>query len=143
MREIEVKPSRLLGVLLVGMTALALAAVWLAELPSGTRPFLVVGVIGWAAWGWRQARGSAAIRVAADGRLQCLEEGEWHDVEVEADSLVSPLLIVLRYRSAADRRVRTQALLPDSAAADGLRRLRVSLRWTRRTRSDTSSPDAG
>ena len=33
--------------------------------------------------------------------------------------------------------------LPDSADADALRRLRVSLRWARRTRSDTGFPDAG
>jgi len=51
-------------------------------------------------------------------------------------------LIVLRYRPAGVR-VRTLTLLPDSADADALRRLRVSLRWAARTRSDTAFPDAG
>lgn len=144
MREIEVKPSPLLGVLLAGMVGLALAAVWLAALPAGTGLILGAGVIGWVVWNRRQARPSCVMRVAADGRLQCQAgDGEWHDAEVLDDTLVSPLLIVLRYRSAFDRRARTQVLLPDSAAADDLRRLRVSLRWTRRTRSGTSSPDAG
>lgn len=144
MREIEVKPSPLLGVLLAGMAALALAAVWLAALPAGTGLILGGGVIGWVVWNRRQARLSCVMRVAADGQLQCIAgDGGWCDAEVLDDTLVSPLLIVLRYRSAADPRTRTQVLLPDSAAADDLRRLRVSLRWTRRTRSGTSSPDAG
>lgn len=143
MREIEVKPSRLLGVLLGGMAALALAAVWLAALPAGTRAILAAGVIGWLVWNRRLGRAPCVMRVAPDGRLQCREGGEWCDAEVQGDSLVSPLLIVLRYRCAADRRTRTQVLLPDSAAADDLRRLRVSLRWTRRTHSGTSSRGAG
>jgi toxin CptA len=144
MREIELKPSRRLGMLLLGMGALALVAAGLAALPAGIRLALGVCVMGLLAWGWRRARLTGALRVAADGRLQSPDgEGQWRDIEVQGDSLVSPALIVLRYRSAADRRVRSLTLLPDSAAADDLRRLRVSLRWTRRTRSGTASPDAG
>lgn len=144
MREIEVKPSRLLGVLLAVMALLALAAVSLAALPAGTGPILAVGVIGWLVWRRRQTPPSCVMRVTQDGRIQCqTDDGEWCDAEVLDDTLVTPLLIVLRYRSAVDRRTRTQVLLPDSAAADDLRRLRVSLRWTRRTRSGTSSQDAG
>ena len=84
-----------------------------------------------------------SLGIAADGRLQCLDgRAEWSDVEVLDDSFVSTALIVVRYRT-ADRQVRALTLLPDSADADTLRRLRVSLRWARRTRSDTSFPDAG
>jgi toxin CptA len=144
MREIELKPSRRLGLLLLGMAALALAAVGLADLPGGIRLALGAGVIGLTARGWRRLRFVNTLRIAADGRLQCPdEEGEWCDLAVQGDSLVSPALVVLRYRTAADRRVRSLTLLPDSAAADDLRRLRVSLRWIRRTRSGTASPDAG
>ena len=143
MRGIELKPSRRLGLLLLGMTALALVAIHLAAVPGAIRMALGVAAIGLGVWGWRQARRTEALRVAADGRLQCLDDaGEWRDAEVLGDSLVSPALIVLRYR-VADKRARSLALLPDSADADDLRRLRVSLRWTRRIRSDTSSPDAG
>lgn len=144
MHEIELKPSRLLGLLLLGMTALALVAVWLAAVPPAARLALGAGVIALAAWGWRRARLSGVLRVAGDGRLQCPDaEGEWADVEVLGDSLVTPALVVLRYRMPVHRAVRSLVLLPDSADADALRRLRVSLRWTRRTRSDTPSPDAG
>ena len=143
-REIELKPSRRLGLLLLGMTALALVAVGLAALPAGIRLALGAGVVGLGAWGWRRWRFTGVLRVTADGRLQCPDgDGEWGDIEVQGDSLVSSALIVLRYRKGADKRVHSLTLLPDSAEADGLRRLRVSLRWTRRTRSDTASPDAG
>ncbi len=143
MRGIELKPSRRLGLLLLGMTVLALVAIHLAAMPGAIRLALGAAAIGLGVWGWRQARRTEALRVAADGRLQCLDDaGEWRDVEVLGDSLVSPALIVLRYR-VADKRVRSLALLSDNADADDMRRLRVSLRWTRRIRSDTSSPDAG
>jgi len=142
MREIELKPSRRLGLLLAGMASLALLAVYRAALPGSLQLALGVAVIGLSAWGWLRARPRAALRIAAGGRLQCLDEAmEWRDAEVLGDSFVSIGLIVLRYRTAGKARGLT--LLPDSASADDLRRLRVSLRWARRTRSDTASPDAG
>ena len=142
MHEIELKPSRRLGLLLRGMAALALVAVGLAALPVPVRLTLGVIVIGLAVWGERRSRPGARLRVAADGRLQCLDEAmEWRDAAVLGDSFVSTGLIVLRYRMAG--KVRTLALLPDSAEAEALRRLRVSLRWAPRTRSDTAFPGAG
>ena len=143
MHKIEPKPSRLLGLLLVGMAALSLAAIYLAAIPAAIQMLMGLAVMGWSVWGWRRVRFAEVLRLTADGMLQSQDgEGEWRDVEVLGDSLVSPALIVLRYRFETQR-VRTQVLLPDSANADDLRRLRVSLRWARRTRSDTASPDAG
>ncbi|HEX7971645.1 MAG TPA: protein YgfX [Thiobacillus sp.] len=143
MREIELKPSRLLGLLLIGMAALALLAVYLAALPGVLRLALGAAVIGLSVWGGRRALPVTRLRIAADGRLQCRDDtAEWRDAEVMGDSFVATGLIVLRYRT-TDKRVRCLTLLPGSADADDLRRLRVSLRWARRTRSDTASPDAG
>lgn len=143
MREIELKPSRRLGLLLLGGTALALIAIHLANVPAKAAFALGAVVIGLGLAGWRRASATPSLRIAADGRLQCPDgTAEWRDVEVLDDSFVSPVLIVLRYRT-ADRQVRTLTLLPDSAGADDLRRLRVLLRWSRRTRSDTGFPDAG
>jgi toxin CptA len=100
-------------------------------------------VAGWGAWGWRRLSPAAGLRIAGDGRLQARDDtGEWRDAEVLGDSFVSTALIVLRYRIGGSP-ARSLTLLPDSADADDLRRLRVSLRWTRRTRSDTASRDAG
>ncbi|MDP2057024.1 MAG: hypothetical protein Q8K35_04590 [Thiobacillus sp.] len=143
MRKIELKPSRRLGLLLAGMLLLAQAAVYLAALPGSLQLTLGMAVVGLAVWGWRRALPMESLRIAADGRLQCLDDtAEWRDAEVLGDSFVSTALIVLRYRTAGCP-VRILALLPDSADADDLRRLRVSLRWSRRTRSDTVSPGAG
>ena len=143
MREIELKPSRRLGLLLLAGTALALAAIHLADVPAATAFALDAAAIGVCVGGWRQASQKASLRIAADGRLQCLDDAaEWRDAEVLDDSFVATALIVLRYRMADGKR-RVLTLLPDSADADGLRRLRVSLRWARRTRLDTSFPDAG
>ena len=143
MREIELKPSRRLGLLLLGWAALALTAIHLADVSAASEFALGVVVIGLALWGWRRAAPTASLRIAADGRLQCVDDtAEWRDAEVLEDSFVSTALIVVRYRT-ADRQVRSLTLLPDSADADDLRRLRVSLRWARRTRSDTGFPDAG
>ncbi len=143
MREIELKPSRRLGLLLLVMAALAVAALWLADLPWGVRLLLSMAVAASSVWGWRQGALPGKLRLAADGRLQCPDgTGAWCDVDVLDDSFVSTVLIVLRYRMADGKR-RVLTLLPDSADSDDLRRLRVSLRWARRTRSDTSSPGAG
>lgn len=142
MREIELKPSLWLWLLLAGMAALALVATGLAALPAAVQLGLGAVVIGLAAWGGQRARPGTRLRIAADGRLQCPDEAmEWRDAEVLGDSFVSTGLIVLRYRTAG--KARSLTLLPDSASADDLRRLRVALRWARRTRSDTASPDAG
>jgi toxin CptA len=143
MREIELKPSRLLGLLLLGMALLALAAIYFSALPGSVQWALSVMVAGMSGWGWRRASQLARLRIAVDGQLQGLSDAaEWCDVEVRGDSFVSTGLIVLRYRFDGQR-LRSLTLLPDSAPADDLRRLRVALRWIRRIRSDTSFPDAG
>lgn len=143
MREIELKPSRLLGLLWAGMALLVLLAIGLAALPGSVQWVLAAGMAGLFAWGWQQALRLPRLRIAADGGLQMLGEADaWCDIDVLGDSFVATGLIVLRYR--LEGRIRPSlTLLPDSAPADDLRRLRVSLRWIRRTRSDTSSPDAG
>lgn len=136
MHEFELKPSRWLGLLRLAITALALAAVAAAALPAGLRVALGVAVIGWGVLEARRACSSATVRVTADGRVQCLDQGEWRDAEVLGDSFVAAPLVVLRYRLTG-RRVHSRVLLPDSAHAADLRRLRVALRWGCRTRSDT------
>ena len=143
MHEIELKPSRRLGLLLAGMVALAWAALWLAALPVWARLGLGGGVGALAVRAWRGACRPVHLRLRADGGLQLGDEtGDWTDIAVRNDSFVSTGLIVLRYRT-ADGRAHALTLLPDSADADALRRLRVSLRWASRTRSDTVSPGAG
>jgi toxin CptA len=141
MHEIAFKPSRLLGLLQLGGVALAVSATLMADVPGAVQWALGVAVCGWGVWVWRQSRCMETLRLTADGQVQCRnEQGEWGEAGVLGDSFVSPVLMVLRYHLPAGR-VRALTLLPDSAHADDLRRLRVSLRWARRTRSGTSSLD--
>ena len=142
MHEIELKPSRLLGLLLAVMAGLATWALLRATLPDVVRWGFAGAVFALAAWGAWCSRPQVRVRRLSDGRVQVADAaGAWSDVEVLGDSFVSPLLIVLRYRiggGPANRLV----LLPDSADGDALRRRRVSLRWPPRTRSDTAFPGA-
>lgn len=143
MHEFELKPSRSLGLLLAGMTLLAWGALGLAALPLWATLGLGIGLAVLIVRAWRAVSRPERLRVLADGRVQRLDATDaWEDLAVCGDSFVSPALIVLRYRT-ADGRAHALTLLPDSADADALRRLRVSLRWANRTRSDTASPDAG
>lgn len=142
MREMALKPSRRLGMWLVALSGLAMLAIVRADLPLAAQIGLAAGALALAVRGWRRAAKLPALAVGAAGEV-CERDatGGWRALAVEADSFVSPALIVLRYRGESGG-LRTLALLPDSAPADDLRRLRTALRWTRRTRSDTSSPDA-
>lgn len=143
MHEIELKPSRRLGLLLAGMLLLTLAAISLAALPGSLQWMLGLAATVLSVRGWRRCTPITRLRIAADGRVQWRDDvAGWRDAEIRGDSFVSTALIVMRLRM-ADRRVLTVVLLSDSADAETLRRLRVSLRWTRRTRSDTASPGAG
>ena len=143
MHEIELKPSRRLGLLLAAMAGLAWAGLWLAALPLWIQLGLGVGVVALSLRGWRGMRQPVRLRLRADGRVQLRgATDDWEEVEVRGDSYVSTALIVLRYRTTGGQ-ANALVLLPDSADAEDLRRLRVLLRWAPRTRSDTASPGAG
>ena len=143
MTEIELKRSVGLMVLQLAMGVLAGVAIGLADLSRLIQLMLAIclfGALVWAVWQWR--RPLPGLRIKADGQLQ-LDAGSdgWQYVDLLPGSFVSTGLSVVRLRtSKATYRL---VLLPDSARADALRRLRLSLRWARRTRSDIASPDAG
>ena len=69
MREIELKPSRRLGLLLAGMLLLALAALYLAALPGSLQLLLGMTVTGLGVWVWQRALLPASLHIAADGQL--------------------------------------------------------------------------
>ena len=143
MRELKLKPSRLLRLGLLVLGLLVCVAIAQADVPVPLEWGLMMVVGGAVYWHMQRAAALPGLALAQDGKLQVRAgDGDWETARVLPDSLVSTRMIVLRYRDKANR-TRTLVLLPDSASADDLRRLRASLRWARHTRSDTSSPDAG
>ena len=143
MHEFDCKPSRLLGAgLTVGVAlALALAAVWTAALDDWLRAAVTLAVLALLRSALRRAREPCRLRLLADGTIQVWQADDWRDATVDAASFVSPALIVLSLHAEHGRLRRV--LVPDSAPADALRRLRVSLRWGGRTPRDTAGRDAG
>ena len=115
------------------MAGMALACAWIG-LPGAAFPPVALGIV--LAWGWHLAQalqqGRSAIRAMelnATGGVRWQDGlGQWQDAQVLPGSYVSGWLIVV-ILGAGGWRGRSLALLPDSAAAEELRRLRAWLRW--------------
>jgi toxin CptA len=59
------------------------------------------------------------------------EAGGWQAVQLRPDSMALPQLVILRFRLADQRRVRSVCILRDSLDADTHRRLRLRLKFSR------------
>ena len=140
MTEIKLKRSFVLMALQLAMGLLAAVAISLADLQGLIRLALGVSLLGalaWMVWQWRQPLPS--LRIKADGQIQLDADNRgWQAVELLHGSFVSPGLSVVRLRTPDS--TQPLVLLPDSASHDALRRLRLSLRWAPRIRSDTAFP---
>lgn len=125
--DVELFPSLILRALLAALALPAWAAIALSALPVTLKIALGLMVAGYLALQWRRHGGCR-------GGLRWDGAGWWWR---DARGAVAPLrfrgatlwpgLLVLDFR-AADGSRRALVLLPDSAAADGLRRLRAVLR---------------
>jgi len=130
---VSLRPSRTLALVLTAIAAAALAGAWVS-LPAAALPLVASGIA--LAWASHVAhalqRGRAALHALvldADGGARCLDgSGQWHEAEILRGSYVSAWLIVV-ILGGGGRRRRALVLLPDAAAGDELRRLRVWLRW--------------
>jgi toxin CptA len=72
-----------------------------------------------------------ALRCSADGwQVHSAAQG-WQAIELHPDSLALPLIVLLRFRLAGQRRVRSACIARDSLARDQHRRLRVRLKFSR------------
>lgn len=143
MDEIELKPSRWLGLIVVLMALLGALAIVLATLPLAIKWALAAAVGTMLAFALlRQRSALPRLRIGRNGSLMLRNgSGEWKAASVLHDSFVSPLLCVVRLEVDGKRQALT--LLPDSAGAEPLRRLRVSLRWGPHRHSGKSARDAG
>ena len=142
--KIELKRSRALSMLMAAMLVLAIASIGLATLPGKEQALLAFVVLvgsGWRFWKIREPLPS--LRLKPNGEIQVSVAGaDWQTAEVLPGCFVSPGLSVVRLRTVGGA-VHRLTLLSGSASPEALRRLRVSLRWAPRTRSDTAFPGAG
>ena len=141
--QIELKHSRGLVLLIAAMVVLALASVALATLPATVQALSALVVLIGSGWGLARLRAPLpSLRLKSNGQIQVSVAGaDWQTAEVLPGCFVSPGLSVVSLRTATGALHRL-TLLPGSAPPEALRRLRVSLRWAPRTRSDTASPGA-
>lgn len=134
---LTVAPSRSLRWALVALHLLAGLAVLLADLAWPWRLALLLVVIASLAAPGRMP-GGTTLRCQADGRLSVRRGDDWEPVELLADTVVLPWLIVLRYRGTGQAGVVTCLVLPDGLGHDEHRQLRVWLRWRGETAGQRS-----
>ncbi len=115
------------------MAGTALACAWIS-LPG--LAFLPIAAGIGVAWVWQLAQtlhwGRLCVRaleLGSDGSVLWQDGArQWHEAEILPSSYVSAWLMVVNLVG-SDRRPRPVILLPDCAAAEELRGLRVWLRW--------------
>lgn len=138
MLNLRLKASYRLTALLTAGHAAAAAGLAASDLPGWLRAALVAAlVISLAVSIWRVALLRTQDAIVAlncrDARTIDVQtrDGAWHEGHVLATSFITPPLTVLNVRLAQVRRVRHIVLMPDSAASEDYRRLRVQLAWAR------------
>jgi toxin CptA len=135
MLRIDLRPSRLLSLVLVLAHGMAVYAVWIS---LGGLPKILAAVAVLASLAatlahalLRAPRSAVSLELAEDGRVSWRDRrGAWHDGTLGASHFVSPFLVVVELKP-GNRGVKRLILLADSASRDELRRLRVRLRWGR------------
>jgi hypothetical protein len=127
------RPSRVLALALTLMAGVALACVWIS-LPRPGFLAAAAGIV--LAWIWHLApalqhgrRAVRALELGATGQARWQDASEqWNEARIQPGSYVSSWLVVVNL-GVPGGRGRSLVLLPDCAAAEELRRLRVWLRW--------------
>ena len=130
--SVSLQPSRILALALTAMAGAALACAWISVPIAAFLP-IAAGVT--FAWAWHGAQAlllrDSAVRLLeldAKGGVRCQDGlGNWQEARILPGSYTSRWLVVLVLGAGGRRR--SLVLLPDSAAPDELRRLRVWLRW--------------
>jgi len=131
--QIDLKPSLQLAALLGVAHILALTAAWVS-LEDCPRYLVCSGVLlsGAACLVEALHRSSTAavsLEFHADGRASWRNRnGAWHEGRLGADHFVSTALVVMGLDQ-IERGRKWVVLMPDSASAEELRRLRIWLRW--------------
>ncbi|MDR2219149.1 MAG: hypothetical protein LBE24_01025 [Methylobacillus sp.] len=143
--RLDLRPSRRLTWLLGGAVCAACAAIGILPISLWVKSGIVLFMLAASAFHiMRDARlalrsSILALEVSASGELSMLtREQGWRVATVRGDSFVTPPLTVLVLAPEGQRLSRYAVLLPDSADAEALRRLRVWLKWGNQNRDQES-----
>ncbi|MEW5708977.1 protein YgfX [Pelomicrobium sp. G1] len=134
--EVSLRPSAALALVLSAGHGTAAATLFPLDLPAAAKVLLglallvsAVASVARHAWLWG-SRAWVRLRVGSDlGAELETRAGKRIAGRVLPSTLVHPWLLVVRVAPEGGGRERAVVLLPDSADADGLRALRVVLRW--------------
>ena len=135
--ECRWQASRLLLRFYLVCLVLALLALWLAAIPLWAQCLGGALLLLHAAWvlpGQILLSSAAAftgLRHDALGWQLWSAAGGWQVVQLRPDSLALPVVVILRFRLAGERRVRGLCIPRDALPRDLHRRLRVRLKFSR------------
>ena len=130
---VTLKPSRVLALALTLMAGAALACSWISLPALALAPVAAGIALAWASHLGQALqmgnRGARALELGTQGHARWQDgSGQWREAEILPSSYASEWLVVVNL-GGSDRRHPALVLLPDCAAAEELRRLRVWLRW--------------
>lgn len=126
--ELTLRPSRIYMAAMACAHGFALLGLWLAVLPLWLQSALSLALASSLIWAWREISSAPrGLRVSQSGQVELLER-EWMPARMRGRPVVLPWLVSLRLELDGGQ-TRRMALLRDSADSDGLRKLRVWLRW--------------
>lgn len=126
--ELNLRPSRVYRLILALAHGLALAGIWLAALLVWVKGLLALALFAGAVWLWREnSNGPRSLRVSQSGQIEILDV-EWLPASIKGQAVVLLWLVSLN-AVLENGAVEKLLIWPDSADADGLRKLRVWLRW--------------
>ena len=131
------QPSLRLSVLAVLFSVLACVAVVLSAVEWTWKLGVLTLLLGQIIWQLtqllrlQQPTQRRGLRCTANGWQVWDAQRGWQSVQLRADSMAIPALVLLRYRSADQWFYRTLLVGTDSLPADSYRRLRVRLKFSR------------
>ena len=128
--SLNLKPSRALAAYTILGHLVAIAALFYPmSIPVSARLVIAVAVLISLVYHWRTREPVTALRAPIKDDLWLLQTRDGNDVyaRLTGEYTVTTLLMVIRFKC-LDRRKLTVVILPDSAAQDEIRRMRVYLR---------------
>ncbi len=131
------QPSLRLSYIVIALHGLAAVAVWLAAVPGLLKLLLLsllCGQVGWQLYCLcfrQQPARRQGVRHTAQGWQVWQPQHGWRAVQLRADSMALPSLVLLRYRYAHQWFYRSALIAADSLEQQSHRRLRVRLKFSR------------